>query len=142
MSQLKYDPKELLSVLVELDYKLQTLVNEQYPEDSQLNIDNGIEEALDDFLTKSNLLEDDIGYLTSQMALHQLGQEIKKAIEIVVETNNLQAHHDFNSFKLKKILAAKSNNTAANRSIFKPWLAAGFFTIVLVVYLFYQFLQQ
>lgn len=141
MSQLKYDPKELLSVLVELDFKLQTLVNEQCPEDGELNIENGIEQALDDFLTKSNLLEDDIGYLTSQMALHQLGQEIKKTIEIVVETNNLQAHHDFNSFKQKKILAARSN-TAANRSIFKPWLAAGFFTIVLVVYLFYQFLQQ
>lgn len=102
MNKVSYNPKELLSVLIDLDGKLKSTVDKNCPETS-LNISDDLDDALEDFLKESNLVDNDIGFLTSQMALLQLQRELKKTIDIVVDTNDLAAFRDFEIYRSSKV---------------------------------------
>lgn len=113
MSQLKYNPKELLSILVDIDKQLKSVVDENCPA-RYLNVSGNIENGLEDFLIESNLLEDDIGYISSHIALLQLSREFEKTVQIVIETNDLQAHYDFNSLKEGSLNTKESKTSKVN----------------------------
>lgn len=133
MSQLKYNPKELLSILVDLDKTLKSVVDENCP-DRYLNVSGTSDNDLEHFLIESNLLDDDIGYLASHMALLQLRRELDKTIEIVVETNDLQAHYDFNTKKGYSLKTKGPNKSNINfRYLFLGILIG--FVVVLSIFL-------
>lgn len=103
MSQESYNPKELLSVLLEVETVLEQVIKKNCPENDALCSQN-LDVALEDFLRKQNVRNNDIAYLSSQLTLMHLSREIEKAIGVVVEVNDLRAYHDFNMYigKLEK----------------------------------------
>jgi len=97
MSQVSYNPKELLSMLVEVETKLKSSVNKNCPE-KDISFSEDVDNALEEFLQQQSIQKDDVGYLTSQMALFHLCRELEKTIGVVVESNDLRAYHDFKTY--------------------------------------------
>lgn len=95
MSQESYNPKELLSVLLDVEAMLKQVIQRNCPENNLL-ISQDLDLVLDDFFKRQNVREDDIAYLSSQLALLHLSREIEKAKGVVIEVNDLRAFHDFN----------------------------------------------
>jgi len=97
MSQISYNPRELLSVLVEVETKLKSTVNNNCPE-KDISLSEDIDDALEEFLQRQSVQDNNVGYLTSQMALFHLCRELEKTIGVVVESNDLRAYHDFKTY--------------------------------------------
>ncbi|TYP87829.1 hypothetical protein BC792_13324 [Sphingobacterium allocomposti] len=93
-----YDPKDLLSTLMEVERRLETTIEKHCP-DKQLSLSEDLDKALEDFLQLKEVKDNEIGYLSSQLALLHLRKEVEKAINVVVESNNLRAYHDFGLHK-------------------------------------------
>lgn len=98
MSQNSYKPKELLTALIEVDKILKSTINKNCPENKLLFTDD-LDKSLEEFLQKKHTKEDDIGYLSSQMALFHLQRELENTIAVVIDSNNLRAFHDFKAYK-------------------------------------------
>lgn len=97
MSQVSYNPRELLSVLVEVETKLKSSVNNNCPE-KDISFSEDIDDALEEFLQRQSLRANDVAYLSSQMALFHLCRELEKTIGVVVDSNDLRAYHDFKTY--------------------------------------------
>lgn len=97
MSQEYYNPKELLSELLKVETVIKQVIEKNCPENDRMNSQD-LDLALEDFLRKQSIRNDNIAFLSSQLALLHLSAEIKKTIGLVVEVNDLRAFHDFNMY--------------------------------------------
>ncbi|MFD2905728.1 hypothetical protein [Sphingobacterium anhuiense] len=94
MNSVSYDPQELLIMLMEIEEKLKSTIAKNCP-DQAMAICDDLDRALDDFLQLEDVRNNEIGYLSSQLAYLHLLREVQKAMDIVINTNNLRAFHDF-----------------------------------------------
>ncbi|GEM62322.1 hypothetical protein D3C87_1394260 [compost metagenome] len=94
MNSVSYDPQELLITLMEFEKKLTSSIAKNCP-DRDMALCDDLDKALDDFLQLQGVRNNEVGYLSSQLALLHLRREIQKTMEIVVTTNNLRAFQDF-----------------------------------------------
>lgn len=97
MSQISYNPKELLTVLIEVETRLKSTINKNCPE-KEFSLSDDLDKALEEFLQRQSLRDNDVGYLSSQMALFHLCRELEKTIGVVIDANDLRAFHDFRTF--------------------------------------------
>lgn len=94
MDSLSYDPKELLITLMEMKEKLKSTIAKHCP-DHDMSICDDLDKALEDFFQLQHVGNNEIGYLSSQLALLHLFREVERTMEVVVNTNNLRAYYDF-----------------------------------------------
>lgn len=99
MDTVIYEPKELLVALIELEKRLATAVGKYCP-NNELLLSEDLDKALEDFLQLREVADNEVGYLSSQLALLHLGREIERTIDVVIESNNLRAYHDYNEYML------------------------------------------
>lgn len=97
MNQVSYNPKELLTVLIEVETQLKSTINKNYPE-REISLSEDLDQALEEFLKQQSLRDNDVGYLSSQMALFHLCREFEKTIGVIIDSNDLRAFHDFRVF--------------------------------------------
>lgn len=93
-----YNPKELLSTLVKMENQLDQAMDKYCPH-SKLSFDVDIDKALGNFLSRQDVKGNEVGFLSTQIALQHLRREVEKAKGIVVDTNGLRAWEDFLKFK-------------------------------------------
>ncbi|MCW8313886.1 hypothetical protein ABTW24_08880 [Sphingobacterium thalpophilum] len=98
MSSHIYDPKALLLTLIDTEKHL-TLEIEKHFSSEGISIAEDIDLAFENFFQSHDLKGNEVGYLSSQLALYQLKREVKKAIEVVVDSNQLRAYYDFIRFR-------------------------------------------
>ncbi|MFD2555193.1 hypothetical protein [Sphingobacterium tabacisoli] len=98
MNSVSYNPKEILSTLTELEGRLKCSIDKHCP-DRELALSEDLDKALEEFLELKNETDDEVAYLSSQLALLHLQRELEKTIGVVVDSNNLRAFHDFNTFQ-------------------------------------------
>lgn len=89
-----YDPKELLNVLINIESELEMAMNKHCP-DSRFSIDVDPDKALESFLNRQDVKGNEVGFLSTQIALLHLRREVEKTKGVVVDTNNLRAWEDF-----------------------------------------------
>lgn len=89
-----YNPKELLSILVEIESKLKLAVEKHCPH-SDLSITIDFDKTLENFFDRHDIRGNEVGFISTQIALQHLRREIEKAREIVVDTNDLRAWNDY-----------------------------------------------
>lgn len=93
-----YNPKELLSILVEIEGKLNTAIEKHCPQsDISSNVD--FDKFLASFLERRDVKGNEVGFISTQIALQHLRQEIEKTKSIVVDTNDLRAWHHYVNWK-------------------------------------------
>lgn len=88
------DPRELLSALIEVDTKLNITINE-YSKNSDVMQSKDIDQILEEFIEDQNNKYTDNKSLLSELALLCLRREVQKTIDVVVDSNSLRAHYDF-----------------------------------------------
>lgn len=98
MNSVSYNPKEILFTLTELEGRLKRSIDKHCP-DRGLALSDDLDKALEEFLELKNETDDQVAYLSSQLALLHLQRELEKTIGVVVDSNNLRAFHDFNTFQ-------------------------------------------
>ncbi len=96
MNSVSYNPKEILSTLNELESRLKCSIQKHCP-DRALAFSDDLDKALEEFLQLKNGTDDEVAYLSSQLALLHLHRELEKAIGVIVDSNNLRAFQDFNT---------------------------------------------
>lgn len=108
-----YKPKELLSTLIEVDDRLKSTIEKHCP-NKDLKLSGDVDDDLQDFLQLTASADNDVAYLSSQLALLHLHKEMEKAIEIIVEVNGLRAHHDFSLMQAATKLKSKKTAKASD----------------------------
>lgn len=94
MSQVSYNSKELLSALIEMEAKLNHVVNENYSQKEFL-FSEDTDAALEEFLQYQSVEDDNAGYITTELAFFYLRKELDKTIDVVVVANDLRAFYDY-----------------------------------------------
>ncbi len=89
-----YNPKQLLLELREIEETLKTTIDRNCPNPG-INIVQDLDKAMDDFLQFYGGDDQDIGLISSQLALLHIQREVERAILVVVDSNNLRAYNDF-----------------------------------------------
>lgn len=98
MKSHQYDPKELLCALFEIEERLEEAIVKYCPE-SELSVETDLEQAMHHFLNRHDVKGNEVGFLSTQMAMQHLRSEVEKAKGIVVDTNSLRAWKDFKQFQ-------------------------------------------
>jgi len=94
MSQVSYNSKELLSTLVEIEDRLETVLNKNYPK-KEFYLTEDTDEALEKILQYQTIEDDNAGYISTELAFFYLRKELEKTIDIVVISNDLRAYYDY-----------------------------------------------
>lgn len=94
MSSNTYDPKALLLTLIDTEKHL-TLEIEKYFSNEGFSIAEDLDQAFEEFFESRDLMGNEVGYLSSQLTLFQLKREVRKAIDVVVDSNQLRAYYDY-----------------------------------------------
>lgn len=89
-----YDPKELLNTLVEIENQLEQAMDNYCP-NSKLSFDVDPDKALKSFLDRQDVKGNEVGFLSTQIALQHLRHEVVKTKEVVIDTNSLRAWEGF-----------------------------------------------
>lgn len=89
-----YDPKELLNVLIKVERELEDAMD-KYCCDSRFSIDTDVDKTLESFFKQQGVKGNEVGFLSTHIALAHLCREIEKTRSVVVDTNNLRAWEDF-----------------------------------------------
>lgn len=89
-----YDPKLLLLALREIEETLKTTIDRNCPNPG-INIAHDLDKAMDDFLQFYGGEGQDVGLISSQLALLHIQREVERAILVVIDSNNLRAFNDF-----------------------------------------------
>ncbi|MBD1426575.1 hypothetical protein [Sphingobacterium arenae] len=92
-----YDPKELLDTLLKIEYELQEAM-EKYCHDSRFSIDVDVEKTLEAFLSRQGVKGNEVGFLSTQIALLHLRREVEKSRDVVVDTNDLRAWEEYTRY--------------------------------------------
>jgi len=113
-----YKPKELLSALIEVDDRLKSTIEKHCP-DKDFKLSGDVDVDLQDFLQLTASADNDVAYLSSQLALLHLRKEMEKTIEVIVEVNGLRAHHDFNLMRIatQKEVKEKGNDRSSKKLV-------------------------
>lgn len=93
-----YNPKKLLGSLLEMEQQLEQAMDKYCPH-SKLSFDVDLDKALGLFLSRQDVKGNEVGFLSTQIALQHLRREIEKVKGIVTDTNGLRAWEDFLKFK-------------------------------------------
>ena len=78
MSQISYNSKELLSTLIEVEAKLNTVVNNNYSQ-KDFVFGEDTDAALEQFLQYQNVEDNNAGYISTELAFFYLRKEIGRA---------------------------------------------------------------
>ena len=89
-----YNPKELLSILAEIETKLKLALEKHCPH-SELTFNADFDEKLESFFERHDVKGNEVGFISTQIALLHLRREIEKARGVVVDTNDLRAWNDY-----------------------------------------------
>lgn len=131
-----YRSKELLSTLIEVNGKIKHVIEKNCP-DTDLVLSEDIDAALEDFLQldDQDVADNNVAYLSSQLALLHLNKEIERAIEVIVEVNDLRAYYDFNSVKMQQVASSDKpvKEAKSKNLVLISW--TGMFCLVAVLFL-------
>lgn len=138
MNSVSYDPQELLIALMEIDKKLKLTMAKHCP-DQNISIDDDLDKVWDDFFELQGVRNNEIGYVSTQLAILHLRREVEKTMEVVVQTNSLRAIRDFN-------LAIKEENLAIP-AVEKQWkpgklILAAIMGCLAVIVLYFLFIRS
>ncbi|MFD2598258.1 hypothetical protein ACFSQ3_04775 [Sphingobacterium corticis] len=100
-----YDSRKVFYALDKIERDLDQLIATQCP-DAPLILEEGLDVAMNRFLSRYNFEGNEVSLLTTQYALMRLRSELTKAKDVVVEINDLQALQDFESSKRGKLYFA------------------------------------
>lgn len=129
-----YNPQELVRVLLEMEDMLAHTLQHYCPT-HPIIIGEDVEQVCEDFLKINHLKDDQIGYVSSNLALLHLKNEIVKAKNVVVDSNNMRAYVDFQ--QSKNVTEAKDTSTktrVGHQLLYLMVFCA--LTVILVIYLF------
>ncbi|MCI0921245.1 hypothetical protein [Sphingobacterium rhinopitheci] len=101
MSQISYNSKELLSTLIEVEAKLNTVVNNNYSQ-KDFVFGEDTDAALEQFLQYQNVEDNNAGYISTELAFFYLRKELDKTIDVVIVANDLRAYYDYNKETIGK----------------------------------------
>jgi hypothetical protein len=102
MNSGSYEPKELLATLMEIEEKLRILIDTYCP-DKTLSLSGDLDTALNNFLQLQHVPNNEIGFLSSQLALFHLKKEVERARNVVIDSNNLRAFHDYSTYLINNV---------------------------------------
>ncbi|MGE8427070.1 MAG: hypothetical protein ACN6O7_04315 [Sphingobacterium sp.] len=89
-----YDPKALLLTLIDTEKHLNLEIEKHFSNEG-FSIADDLDQAFADFFGSRDLKGNEVGYLSSQLTLLQLKREVRKAIDVVVDSNQLRAYYDY-----------------------------------------------
>lgn len=128
-----YDPKKLLDVLIDVEGQLGRAL-ENYCPHTSFTADINLDQLLEDFLHRQDVKGNEVGFLSTQIALLGLLHEIEKTKGVLVETNNLRAWEDFLKSKRKghrkEVGKRRSREAVDKRSGMLLWITV---TILIIV---------
>ncbi|WP_333624368.1 hypothetical protein [Sphingobacterium siyangense] len=131
MDTVIYEPKELLVALIELEKRLATALGKYCP-NNDLLLSEDLDKALEDFLQLREVADNEIGYLSSQLALIHLEREIERTIEVVIDSNNLRAYYDYNEYLVgKDVKKLAQKRQWQTKDVFLAALLGGLLTLLL-----------
>ncbi|MBL1409052.1 hypothetical protein [Sphingobacterium faecale] len=134
MNSVSYNPKEILSTLMELESRLKYSINKHCP-DRELALSDDLDKALEEFLELKTEADNEVAYLSSQLALLHLHRELEKTIGVVLDTNNLRAFYDFKTFHGMRVIEKPSREK--RWKLHRLFLIAFIIGLLITVTLFY-----
>ncbi|KKO89238.1 hypothetical protein AAW12_24325 [Sphingobacterium sp. Ag1] len=108
-----YNPKALLVQLMKIEKELSIAIEFHFS-DPDFMVSDDLDNAFNDFFQSKELLGNEVGYLSTQLALLHMKREVEKAIEVLIDSNQLRAYYDFVSFNdnhKKKGIENKKGNS-------------------------------
>lgn len=128
-----YDPKTLLTQLITIEKNLSVAIESHFSE-PELTVSEDLDKAFSTFFQSKELEGNEVGYLSTQLALLHLKREVEKTIDVLVESNQLRAYYDFISSREVSDIEEKEGKN--NRQLF-VWGAIFGGILIGVIFLFY-----
>ncbi len=142
MDSANFEPKKLVDLLESLERTVNTAIAEHCPAKG-LHLSGNVKNSLDDFFNIKPEKVNDVAFISTQLAMLHLQQEINKTRDVIVDSNDLRAYYDYTK-RVKKDLPEQPllEDTDTKKDIINRYYKLAFWgSIILVSFiLYYNFL--
>lgn len=102
MDSANFEPKKLVDLLESLEEIVGTAIAEHCPAKG-LHVSGNVKNSLDDFFSIMPEKVNDVAFISTQLAMLHLQEEINKTRDVLIDANDLRAYYDYSKQVKKEV---------------------------------------